>query len=487
MYAFRRRRSGRALTHAALAGLMAGGITMVAGQAVQAVPAPPHNIVVFPQRDFVVLEGYTNRLTEVGKTATVVVTRGGVETSRATGTISAGDPSLEINHPGGVCWQGVTPDIKPGDVVRVTAPGVRTESTIVQAAEVSPQGGDGFRKVGDFDLVVEGVRAAGFPLGRMEQRIVNPDMDPTDVGRRDVRAPARPGPYTSSLTGPTPTTWRATYHFVTDGDTTAAEATQMRDIAAEGQMRALSWEATAGDERQGLTISEFGEAGGPGFGGCPTGPETVAPNAPTNVAATAGTEAVTATWSRATIVPDGSPVTGYQVKAVNTVNNVGTSIQVPLCTTGCTATIPSLLSGVPYRIEVRALSAAGLGKKGEAPNTVAPRASAAIQPATATAVTATAGDLTDLSVDASVSWTAPAQPGGVTIEAWRITAYDATSLARVKRVFVDEPADASDASRSRTVGFASARSVMFRVQAVAADDSGTMSALSAASDPVMAQ
>ena len=486
MYTFRRRRSGRALTHAALAGLMAGGITIVAGQAVQAVPAPPHNIVVFPQRDFVVLEGYTNRLTEVGKTATVVVTRGGVETSRATGTISAG--GLEINHPGGVCWQDVTPNIKPGDVVRATVPGVGSESTIVQRAEVDAQeGGAGFRKVGDFDLVVDGVRASGFPLGRMEQRIVNPDLDETDVGRRDIRAPQRPGPYTSSLTGPTPTTWRATYHFVTDGDTTAAEATQMRDIAAEGQMRALSWEATVGGERQGLTISEFGEVGGPGFGGCPTGPETLAPNAPTNVAATAGREAITATWSRATINPDGSPVTGYRVKAVNTLNNVGTSIQVPLCTTGCTATIPDLLSGVPYRIEVRAQSAAGLGKRGVAPSTVSPRASALVQPATPTAVTATAGDTTDLSVDASVSWTAPEQPGGVTIEAWRITAYDATTLARVKRVFLDEPGGTPDASRSRTVGFASARSVMFRVQAVAADESGTMSALSAASDPVMAQ
>jgi hypothetical protein len=480
------KRPRRALAQTALLGLAAASIAVIAGQAAQAVPAAPHNIVVFPQRDFVTLEGYTNRLTEVGKTATVVVTRGGVETSRATGTITAGDVSLEINHPGGVCWDGVTPNIKPGDVVRVSVPGAGSDSTIVQTPEVTPQGGDGFRKAGAFDLVVEGKRSAGFPLSRIEQRIVNPDMDPTDIGRRDIRAPSRPGPYTSTLAPNGTNGFTATYHFVTDGDTTAAEATEMRDLAAEGQMRALSWEALVGGERQGLTISEFGEVGGPGFGGCPTGPETMGPNAPTNVAATAGVGSVTATWTRATTIPDGSPVTGYQVKAVNKVNNVGTTVAVPLCPTNCTATIPGLSSGVPYQIEVRAQSAAGMGKKGVAPTTVSPKASTAIQPAAPTAVTGMSGDLADLAVDAKVAWTAPTQPTGVTVEAWRVTAYDATG-ARIKRVFLDEPTGAADASRSRTIGFASARSVIFRVQAISADEAGTMSSLSAASTAVAAQ
>ena len=52
----------------------------------------------------------------------------------------------------------------------------------------------------------------------------------------------------------------------------------MRDLAAEGQMRALSWQVTDGaGNRQGLTISEFGELGGPGFGGCPSGPAALPP------------------------------------------------------------------------------------------------------------------------------------------------------------------------------------------------------------------
>jgi Fibronectin type III domain len=482
------RRPRRALAQTALLGLAAASIAVIAGQAAQAVPAAPHNIVVFPQRDFIALEGYTDRLTEVGKTATVVVTRGAVETSRATGTIAAG--GLEINHPGGVCWDGVTPDIKPGDVVRVSIPGAGSDSTIVQTPEIMNQGTPsnpvGFRKAGAFDLVVEGKRSANYPLSRIEQRIVAPDLNDTEVGRRDIRAPGRPGPYTSTFEPNGTTGFTATYHFVTDGDTTAAEATEMRDIAADGQMRALGWEALVGGERQGLTISEFGEAGGPGFGGCPTGPETMGPNAPTNVAATAGVGSVTATWTKATTIPDGSPITGYQVKAVNTVNSVGTTVEVPLCTTGCTATIPGLSSGVPYQIEVRAQSAAGMGKKGVAPTTVSPKASTLVQPAAPTGVTGTAGNLADLAVDARVAWTAPTQPTGVTVEAWRVTAYDAAG-ARIKRVFLDEPTGAADASRSRSIGFASARSVIFRVQAISADEAGTMSSLSAASTAVAAQ
>jgi hypothetical protein len=481
-------RSRRALAQAALVGLAVASITVIAGQAAQSAnpPAAPNNIVVFPQRDFVTVEGYQGR---VGQQATVTVTRNGVETSRAVGRVAAGDVALEINHPGGVCWQGVTPDIKPGDVVRVSFPGGASDSTKTQRPVVTPQAdGTGLRKVGAFDLVVEGSRGA-VPLSRIEQRIINPDMDDTEVGRRDIRAPSRPGPYTSTLTAPTSTTFRATYHFVTDGDTTAAEATAMRDLAAEGQMRALSWQVTDGaGNRQGLTISEFGELGGPGMGGCPLGPSTAAPNAPTGVTATVGNQSATASWNPATTIPDGSPITGYKVTAVNTTSNVETSVNVGLCTTACTATVPNLTNGATYRIQVRALSeAGGLSQPGTAPGTLSPAGGGAGRPVAPTVVTAAAGDPTDLSVDATVEWNAPVQPAGVTVEAWRITAYDAGTDARIKRVFLDEPTGSIDSTRTRTVGFSSERSVVFRVQAIAADDEGTVGILSDASSAVAAQ
>jgi hypothetical protein len=479
-----RKRSRRVLAQTALVGLAAAGITVLAGQAAQAAtpPAFPHNIVVFPQRDFVSIEGY-DQLAFEGKQATVTVTRSGVETSRAVGTISGG--GFEINHPGGVCWQGVTPDIKFGDVVRLTFPGGASDSTTTQRPEVTPQADStGFRKVGAFDLVVDGQRGS-VPLSRIEQRIVNPDMDPTEIGRRDIRAPSRPGPYTSTLTAPTSTTFRATYHFVTDADTTAAEATAMRDLAAEGQMRALSWQVTdAAGNRQGLTISEFGELGGPGLGGCPQGPSAMAPDAPTGVSATAGNQSATATWTRSTTAPDTSPVTGYKVTAVNTTSNVETSVNVGLCTTACTATVPNLTNGATYRIQVRALNeSGGLSKPGTATGTVSPAGVGVGKPVAPTVVSAADGLLEDASVDASVTWTAPVQPTGVTVETWRITAYDAATDARIKRVFLDE----DGTTRTRTVGFTSSRSVVFKVQAIAADDAGTLSNLSNASSAVTAQ
>ena len=69
----------------------------------------------------------------------------------------------------------MTPDIKPGDVVRVSFPAGASDSTVTQTPEVTAQAdATGVRKVGAADLVMDGQRGAGFPLSRIEQRIVNP-------------------------------------------------------------------------------------------------------------------------------------------------------------------------------------------------------------------------------------------------------------------------------------------------------------------------
>jgi hypothetical protein len=78
-----------------------------------------HIITVFPERDMVSAEGYA-----AGDRPTIQVLRGGA----VIGTSSVLTPAagiVEVNHPGGGCWEGTTPDIRPGDVVRVlTAPDV---------------------------------------------------------------------------------------------------------------------------------------------------------------------------------------------------------------------------------------------------------------------------------------------------------------------------------------------------------------------------
>jgi len=475
-------RTVRAVANTALVGLVAGGVTMATVQVAQAVtpPAFPNNIVIFPQRDFVTVEGYQGR---VGAQATITVTRGGVVTSTAQGTIGAGDPALEVNHPGGICWQGVTPDIKPGDVVSVSFAGGASDS----ARTLSPTVTDMTHTPGSREVVVTGSYGPNTNTAMMEQRIIAPDLKDTAVGRRDVRAPARPGPYTSSLTFGAGRTFTATYRFNDNPATPVRdEGAEMADIAAAGQARVLSWMAENADgERAGLTIDEFGEVGGPGMGGCPTGPETKAPNAPANVAATAGDGSVNVSWSPATTIPDSPAVTGYRVAAVNQTSGLRTSVDVPVCDTACSATVPSLVNGQMYDVEVRALSDAGASAPARVLNVspvggVVEPPTGATAPNAPTGLTATRGGPGG-AITASVAWTAPVQPAGVTVDGWRVTAYDATTGARIKRVFVDEPV------RSRSVTFASGGQVFFKVQAIAADDAGTLSALSTASNSVLAR
>src|SRR6476646_6426053 len=100
------------------------GVGSPAGAAVPApVPTFPDNLNVFPNRDFVSIDGYSEH---AGQPATITVTRPGVGVvGAATGIVSGGDVAFEVNHPGGICWgEGtglkVTPDIKAGDVVTLT-------------------------------------------------------------------------------------------------------------------------------------------------------------------------------------------------------------------------------------------------------------------------------------------------------------------------------------------------------------------------------
>ena len=72
---------------------------LMPGLAAAAVPTFPDNVVVFPDRDFVTIEGYQDH---IGQKATVEVTAGGQVVGSAKGIVEAGDVAFEINHPGGV-------------------------------------------------------------------------------------------------------------------------------------------------------------------------------------------------------------------------------------------------------------------------------------------------------------------------------------------------------------------------------------------------
>jgi hypothetical protein len=317
---------------AVVAGLVASGLVgtslIMPGIAAAALPVFPDNIVIFPNRDMVVLEGFDSRNNQE---ATIEVRRGTQLMGAVKGKIVAGG-EFEVNHPGGACWGNdptfpqVTPDILPGDKIEVK---FAEGGTTFVAADATVQ--DGFvQKVnyvdGETKFTVTGTVQPGKAVADMEQRIVNPDLTDTAVNRRDIRAvtggptPAPKGGYVSDLVvNAGDNTFTANYEFT---ELSGAEAVaNARTAATGGGERLMTWQETdAAGNRQGLTIAEFGETGGPGMGGCPAGPGSVAPTPGTYGALWNGTTAQVS-WSPAAAQPGAPVVSGYSVEAVATTAN----------------------------------------------------------------------------------------------------------------------------------------------------------------------
>lgn len=354
-------RKGRGM-RALLAGslVFASGVVMTAGPASAAVPTFPDNLLVFPNRDFVSIQGYAEH---AGETATVTVDRPGVGVvGSANGVVSGGDVAFEVNHPGGVCWGNgtslkVTPDILPGDKVSISFAGVTAGDTTVQDAYVTERSA-----LTGSTLTVTGHIGAAVDPANTEQRIVNPDLRTTAVARRDIMAvpgpltPSANGSYSSSLEF-AGTTFTATYVFL---DPAVA---QVAGNSFLGE-RLMSWQVVdlAGN-RQGLTIAERGEVGGPGFGGCPNGPLGSGPPAPSNVVAVNVAGGVKLTWTPATAIPGTPAITGYRVDAVSqTVSVTGEQVEIGkrIANPAATGTTITGLSATDnYNLEVVSVSSVG--------------------------------------------------------------------------------------------------------------------------------
>lgn len=228
------------------------------------------DVTVFPERDFISIEGF-----DPGTELQVIVRRGATDTpviGTARGIVAMGGV-FEVNHPGGVCWSGQTPNILPGDLIDVlkVANGSFVSGQtqrVIDAKVTQPASIDA-----DGNIRVNGTatdNGVALPLSFMEQRIINPDFTTTRIGRRDIRADTNggrvanvPGGAGNLLrVGVSPSNqWRAIY--------TGLNATE-KQLALAGQNRIMAWLSTNGNgDRFGLTISEFGEVGGPGMGECP--------------------------------------------------------------------------------------------------------------------------------------------------------------------------------------------------------------------------
>ncbi len=301
-----------------------------AGAAAAAVPVFPDNIVAFPDRDFVSVEGYEEY---AGQEATLEVFRPGVGTvGAAKAIVAAGGVAFEVNHPGGSCWGAgfaplmqVTPDLIPGDEVTVSIGGIALDTTTIQDLHAS----NSVLQADGVTMLVAG-RIAGLDPAQMEQRVIEPALVDTAVGKRDVRAvlggfqPGPNGAYQSKLeVDVASNTFLATYLF--DDPAVAAIA-----AAATGE-RAMGWQLVDSNaNRQGLTIAEFGEAGGPGVGGCPNGPLQNGPPGPTNTTAARvpGATSITVNWTPALAIPGGQPILGYRVWAVDTTSVNGEQVEI---------------------------------------------------------------------------------------------------------------------------------------------------------------
>lgn len=235
-------------------------------------PQGGRSITAFPARDFVSAEGYAQ-----GDRVTVEVWRGGSLLASAEDVVPQDDPAtpefeglVEVNHPGGACWDR-TPDLRAGDAVRLTtllAVGglrqqdqVHTANVLVDGAatlvrDATPGAADGAVRLEGTALRPDGTPFPAADLDQLEARIVATSADPFDrSGRRTLRtAPTDPQQGTFTY-DPADGRWTAEFALLTAHDVDLAQA-------SEARVMWLGRDPASGNE---LTIAEAGPdvAGGP--------------------------------------------------------------------------------------------------------------------------------------------------------------------------------------------------------------------------------
>jgi chitobiase/beta-hexosaminidase-like protein len=250
-------------------GVIAAATAVPAGAASQA-PTLPHSVISFPQRDFVSADGFDDNEGPV----TVRVVRHGVTIATSTPVVPQDDPKttkpdgspvfdgiVEVNHPGGGCWVGTTPDILPGDEITTTTKSNLTEGTTTANVTASLPVEDPVTH----DVTIHGTAldAAGhpLPLDQIEQRLVA-NKDQFDLnGRRTLRAAAGSEgalAYDDATSG----NWTATYTGLDAADRTRALDAETR-ILWLGSDPALGNQATIYE-----TAGDGSVAGGPATPDC---------------------------------------------------------------------------------------------------------------------------------------------------------------------------------------------------------------------------
>ena len=281
-----KRAPSRRVRRATVAALVATGLVsssvLMPGLAAAAVPTFPDNLVVFPDRDFVTIEGYQDH---VGEEATRRGQARGARSSaprrarsrRATSPSRSTTPAATAGAPAPNLK--VTPDIQPGrpgvasrfasgGTPPVTRPSRTPSSTPTRPWTRPP----------DPDHHGQHRRRRRTRPRSSSGSSIPTSRTPTSGGATSARSPAaaessrRPSaggrPYSSDLDD-TPAT-------ASTPRTSSPTPATAQIAAGGGGERFMSWQVEDADaNRQGLTIAEYGELGGPGMGGCPAGPADV--------------------------------------------------------------------------------------------------------------------------------------------------------------------------------------------------------------------
>ncbi|TMF02388.1 MAG: hypothetical protein E6I52_09725 [Chloroflexi bacterium] len=310
-----------------------------AGTVVNEPPVAPVQIISFPSRDFVSSSGFLATDTVQVQVLRRVDGQPGPALISTSTVIPLQDPRaapnapfagiVEVNHPGGGCWDGVTPDIRVGDIIRTVAYNpdgtIRTVDQTTTANVIAERPllvKNATPGLADGVVAVHGVAmyADGTPidLAQFENRLIaNRDLFVFN-GRRVLRAggAGNDGAISYDTTDPTGVRWTATYTGLVQEDVD-------RVLGLNGfsgaQSRAL-WLGVVPLAGLELTIYEndadplgSGTVNGPAAAVCfaPSEPfDTSPPGTPSLAVSQAGPNSVQLSWGGAA---DNVAIYGYAI------------------------------------------------------------------------------------------------------------------------------------------------------------------------------
>lgn len=269
-------------------------------------PVAPHSLIAFPARDFISAVNYTPN---TAYTFTLIHPSGA--TYGSTTVVSDAAGTVEVNHPGGACWTGTTPDMKPGDLVRITntVTEVAEQTTVSNVTAERPVVTSVDPVTGGGTVQVRGTAqdAAGrpLPIAQVANRLIA-NRDAFDLnGRRTVRAGGAGSDGTLAYDASGSIRWTATYTFQTPNDLArAVGGVSTSGTAFVGAESRGIWLGRAPATLAESTIYENGAGvgGGPAVVvGCTSGPAEGAPGAALSAAPTFPVTAMGSTSTSQTV------------------------------------------------------------------------------------------------------------------------------------------------------------------------------------------